>query len=118
MDFSFAPRVEELRRQVTAFMDRYVYPAEARAEQQVPASDPTQLQPAAVRVGDSYVTNGDKWFTTGAMHSAFAIVMTVSAPDAPPHRRASQIIVPADTPGFRIIRPVPVMGHTGGGGHC
>src|SRR5262249_60835240 len=33
-------------------------------------------------------------------------------------RRASQIIVPTDTPGFNLIRPVPVMGHVGGGGHC
>jgi len=46
--------------------------------------------------------------------------MAVTDPDAPPHRRATQIIVPADTPGFEIVRPVPVMGHTGRGWstHC
>ena len=44
--------------------------------------------------------------------------MVVTDPEAEPHRRASQIIVPTDTPGFNLIRPVPVMGHTGGGGHC
>jgi acyl-CoA dehydrogenase len=48
----------------------------------------------------------------------FAIVMTVTDPEAPPHMRASQIIVPTDTPGFHLIRAVSVMGHAGGGGHC
>ncbi len=224
MDFSFSPRVDELRRRVIAFMDEYIYPAEALAERQVAASgdehreppvvtdirarakreglwnffmpdrewgqglsnheyaplceimgrspigprafncmapdtgnmeilaefgtpeqharwlkpclegelrscfsmtepetagsDPTQLQTRAVRDGDDYVINGHKWFTSGAMHAGFAIVMTVTDPSAQPHRRASQIIVPAGTPGFNIVRPVPVMGHTGGGGHC
>ena len=39
-------------------------------------------------------------------------------PDAPPHQRASMIVVPTDTPGFNLIRSVSVMGHAGGGGHC
>jgi acyl-CoA dehydrogenase len=87
-------------------------------EPETAGSDPTQLQTRAVRDGDDYVINGHKWFTTGAMHAGFAIVMTVTDTAAPPHRRASQIIVPAGTPGFNVIRPVSVMGHTGGGGHC
>ena len=44
--------------------------------------------------------------------------MVVTDPDAAPHERMSQILVPIDTPGLNIIRPVSVMGHTGGGGHC
>ena len=60
----------------------------------------------------------DLWFTSGAYGSAVAIAMVVTDPDAPPHRRASMILVPTDTPGFNIVRAVPVMGHTGGGGHC
>ena len=87
-------------------------------EPDTPGSDPTQLKTRAVRQGDYYVINGHKWFTSGAIGSAFAIAMVVTDPDAEPHRRASQIIVPTDTPGFNIVRPVPVMGHTGGGGHC
>jgi acyl-CoA dehydrogenase len=87
-------------------------------EPETAGSDPTQLKTRAVRDGDYYVINGHKWFTSGALHSDFAIAMVVTDPDAPPHRRASQIIVPVDTPGFHIVRPVPVMGHTGGGGHC
>ncbi len=62
--------------------------------------------------------NGHKWFTSNAIGSAFAIAMVVTDPEAESHRRASQIIVPTDTPGFNMVRPVPVMGHTGGGGHC
>ena len=81
-------------------------------------SDPTLLRTRAVRDGDHYVINGHKWFTSGAYGSSFAIAMVVTDPDAPPHRRASMIIVPTDTPGFNLIRAVSVMGHTGGGGHC
>ncbi|MFI5398180.1 MAG: acyl-CoA dehydrogenase family protein [Candidatus Binatia bacterium] len=80
-------------------------------------SDPTLLRTRAVRDGDHYVINGHKWFSTGAYGAAFAIVMAVSDPEAPPHRRASMIIVPVDTPGVNLMRAVPVMGHTGGGGH-
>jgi len=87
-------------------------------EPETAGSDPTQLRTRAVRDGDDYVINGHKWFTTGAINAAFAIVMVVTDPDAPPHRRASQIIVPAGTPGFNIIRPISVMGHTGGDAHC
>src|SRR5438132_1573415 len=81
-------------------------------------SDPTLLRTRATRAGDDYVINGHKWFTSGAYGAAFAIAMVVTAPDAEPHLRASMIIVPTDTPGFNLIRAVPVMGHTGGGGHC
>jgi acyl-CoA dehydrogenase len=87
-------------------------------EPEVSGADPTLLRTRAVRDGDHYVIDGHKWFTTGAYGAAFAIVMTVTDPDAPPHRRATQIIVPADTPGFRLVRPVSVMGHTGGEGHA
>jgi len=87
-------------------------------EPEVAGSDPTLLQTRAVRDGDYYVINGHKWFTSGAYGAAFAIVMGVTDPDAPPHRRASMIIVPADAPGFTLVRAVSVMGHAGGGGHA
>jgi alkylation response protein AidB-like acyl-CoA dehydrogenase len=78
-------------------------------------SNPTNLGTTAVRDGDAYVLNGRKWFTSGADGAAFAIVMAVTNPEAPPHRRASQIVVPTDTPGFRIVRNVPLMGEAGDG---
>ena len=84
-----------------------------------PGSDPTTLQTRAVRDGDEWVIDGTKWFSSGAEGAAFAIVMAVTDPDAEPHRRASQIIVPAASPGIEIT-PVPVMGHRGRGWttHC
>ncbi len=87
-------------------------------EPEVSGADPTKLQTRAVVDGDEFVINGHKWFTSGGVGAAFAIVMAVTDPDAAPHQRTSQIIVPLDTPGFNLIRPVSVMGHTGGGGHC
>jgi acyl-CoA dehydrogenase len=77
-------------------------------------SNPVHLSTTAVRDGDDYVITGHKWFTTAAEGAAFAVVMAVTDPDAPkPHARASQIIVPTDTPGFRIVRNIPVMGDVG-----
>jgi len=87
-------------------------------EPEVAGSDPTLIRTRAVREGDQWVINGHKWFTSGAIGASVAIVMTVTNPDAAPHLRASMILVPIDTPGLTIVRPVPVMGHTGGGGHC
>jgi acyl-CoA dehydrogenase len=82
-------------------------------EPEVPGSDPTTLRTRAVRDGDEYVIDGHKWFSSGAEGAAFGIVMAVTDPDAEPHRRASQIIVPADTPGVEVVRAVPTMGHRG-----
>jgi len=87
-------------------------------EPAVSGADPTGLQTRAVRDGDEYVINGLKWFTSGAVGASIAIVMAATDPDAPPHARQSQILVPTDTPGFNLIRSVSVMGHAGGGGHC
>src|ERR671910_218168 len=52
--------------------------------------------------------------------SGFGIVMAVTDPEAPPHRRMSQILVPSDTPGYELVRPIPVLGHAGRGWstHC
>jgi acyl-CoA dehydrogenase len=89
-------------------------------EPEVPGSDPTTLRTRAVRDGDEWVIDGHKWFSSGAQGAAFGIVMAVTDPDAAPHSRATQIIVPADTPGVEIVRPITVMGHTGKGWstHC
>jgi alkylation response protein AidB-like acyl-CoA dehydrogenase len=89
-------------------------------EPEVSGSDPTTLRTRAVRDGDEWVIDGHKWFSSSAEGAAFAIVMAVTDPDAHPHARASQIIVPADTPGVEVVRPVPVMGHRGRGWstHC
>ena len=82
-------------------------------EVDTPGSNPVMLATTAVTEGDDYVINGHKWYTTGADGSQFCIVMAVTNPEAPPHLRASMIIVPTDTPGFNLVRNIPVMGHEG-----
>lgn len=90
----------------------------AMTEPEVAGSDPTGLRTTATRDSDEWVINGHKWFISGAIGSAFAIVMAVTDLQADAHGRASMILVPSDTPGFNIIRAVPVMGSGGVGGHC
>ncbi|OGL20118.1 MAG: acyl-CoA dehydrogenase [Candidatus Rokubacteria bacterium RIFCSPLOWO2_12_FULL_71_22] len=87
-------------------------------EPTAPGSDPTQLQTRAVRSGDGWVLTGRKWFTTGAMHASVFLVVAVSDPEAPRHRRVSLLLVPADAPGVRIGRSVPVLGHISSPGEC
>ncbi len=87
-------------------------------EPEVSGSDPTLLQARAELDGEEWVVTGHKWFTSGAMGAELAIAMVVTDPDAPPYSRASMICVPTDTPGFDLVRPISVMGHDGGPGHC
>ena len=83
-------------------------------EPNLPGSNPTWMETSADKDGDDYVINGRKWFTTAADGAAFAIVMAVTNPDAESrYKRASQIVVPTDTPGFRIERNISVMGDPG-----
>lgn len=67
-------------------------------------ADPKVFTTTAVRDGDHWVINGEKWFASNARYAAFLIVMVVTDPDAPPYQRMSQIIVPAGTPGMTIVR--------------
>jgi acyl-CoA dehydrogenase len=89
----------------------------------VAGSDPTQIQTRAVRDGDEYVISGRKWFSSNASRADFLIVMAVTDPEAPRHRRASMFIVPVDTPGVNILRDVATMEFPAGhnvlhGGHA
>ena len=84
-------------------------------EPETAGSNPVLLATTAHDDGDDFVINGQKWFTSSADGAAFAIVMAVTDPDAPPHQRASMIIVPTDTPGFELVRNVSVMGEVGHG---
>jgi acyl-CoA dehydrogenase len=78
-------------------------------------SNPVWLATTARADGGDYVLDGRKWFTSGADGAAFAIVMAVTAPGAAPHARASLFLVPTGTPGFRLVRNIPVMGDPGSG---
>lgn len=85
----------------------------AMTEPEFAGSNPVWMDTRAVREGDEYVITGHKWFTSSADGAAFTIVMAVTDPDAPAHKRASQIIVPMDAPGVVFVRNIPVMGEHG-----
>jgi acyl-CoA dehydrogenase len=84
-------------------------------EVDMPGSNPILMDTTAVKDGEDYVINGHKWYTSSADGAAFAIVMAVTDPEAAPHQQASMILVPTDTPGFNLVRNIPVMGHEGKG---
>jgi acyl-CoA dehydrogenase len=109
---------EQKQRFLKPLLDGEIRSCFSMTEPDVSSADPTELHTLAKRDGDEYVINGHKWFTSGAIGSEFAILMACTNPEAPPHARHSQILVPTSTPGFNIVRAVSVMGHAGGGGHC
>ena len=85
-----------------------------------PGSDPYAIKTRAVRDGNDWVINGHKWFTSNGRRAAFAIVMCRTEEDGGEsgvRDRMTQIIVPTNTPGFNVVRSVPVWGHEHGD-HC
>jgi alkylation response protein AidB-like acyl-CoA dehydrogenase len=84
-------------------------------EPENPGSNPTWMSTTATKDGDDYIITGSKWFSTGAEGAAFAIVMAITNPRADKYLRASQILVPAGTPGFHLVRKTSVMGERGAG---
>jgi acyl-CoA dehydrogenase len=88
-----------------------MYSAFALTEPDNAGADPTRLSTTAVADGEGWIINGRKWFISNAATADFIIVVAVSAPDAAPHRRASQFIVPAGTPGLRIVRDLATLAH-------
>ena len=82
-------------------------------EPEVASSDATNIETSIVLEGDEYVINGRKWWSSGGMdsHCKFTIVMGKTDPNAPRHQQQSMVIVPMDTEGLRIIRPLSVLGY-------
>ena len=107
-------------------LERYLRPlAEGRVRscfamtEKAAGSDPTGIATSATLDGDEWVIQGEKWFITGAMGAAFAIVVAKTDPDADDPRNAySLLMVDADNPGWKVLREIPVMGTEGPGGHC
>ncbi len=88
----------------------------AMTEPEHAGSNPVVLSTTAVRDGAQWIINGHKWFTSSADGAAFAVVMAVTdADETRRHNRASQIIVPLHTPGYKLLRNIAVMGESGGG---
>jgi acyl-CoA dehydrogenase len=85
----------------------------AMTEPGVASSDATNIETKIARDGDSYVIDGLKWWTSGAMdpRCKILIVMGKTDPSAPKHKQQSMILVPIDTPGVRVIRALTVFGY-------
>jgi acyl-CoA dehydrogenase len=82
----------------------------------VASSDATNIESSIVREGDDYIINGRKWYTTNATDPRCKIIifMGKSSPDNESrYKQQSMILVPKDTPGVRVIRPLPVFGFYG-----
>ncbi|WP_310610482.1 acyl-CoA dehydrogenase family protein [Limnohabitans sp.] len=82
-------------------------------EPAVASSDATNIQCSIVREGNEYVINGTKWWSSGAgdPRCAVYIVMGKTDPHAPKHSQQSMVVVPANTPGVKVVRPLSVFGY-------
>lgn len=95
-------------------LDGEIRSSYAMTEPDVASSDATNIQLSIVKEGDSLVLNGRKWFITGAMYerTKILIVMGKSDPDNESrHKQQTQVLVPKDTPGVEIVRPLTTLGY-------
>ena len=85
----------------------------AMTEPQVASSDATNIESSIRRDGDDYVINGRKWWISGMGEAdcALMIFMGKTDPAAPKHKQQSMILVPRDTPGITVLRPMTVLGY-------
>ena len=104
---------EHQRRWLEPLLDGRIRSAFAMTEPAVASSDATNIESRIVRDGDDYVLNGRKWWTSGAgdPRCAVYIFMGKTDPEAPPHSQQSMILVPADAPGLKVLRPLTVFGY-------
>ena len=111
---------EQTGRWLTPLLHGKIRSCFAMTEPDVASADATNIRTSIRRVGDEYVINGRKWFTTGALHPncKLCIVMGVTDESADPHNRHSMVLVPMDTPGLCIVRNVAIMHHYAPEGHC
>ena len=104
---------EQKKRWLEPLLEGEIRSCFSMTEPETSGADPTGLRTLVRRDGDDYVIDGHKWFTSSADGAAVAVVMAVTDAQAPKHQRASMILVPTSTPGFRLVRNISVMGHAG-----
>jgi acyl-CoA dehydrogenase len=97
---------------LTPLMNGEIRSAFLMTEPDVASSDATNIETSIELDGDEYVINGRKWWSSGAMdpHCKVAIVMGKTDVKAARHQQQSMVLVPMDTPGLKIIRPLSVLG--------
>ena len=113
---------EQQERWLRPLLDGEIRSAFCMTEPAVASSDASNIATTITPDGDSYVINGHKWWSSGALSSdcKILIVMGVTGEAADGHGRHSMILVPRDTPGVRVGRGLSVFGYTDGphGGHA
>jgi acyl-CoA dehydrogenase len=112
---------EHKKRWAEPLLDGKIRSAFAMTEPAVASSDATNIEARIERQGDEYVINGRKWWISGAgdPRCAIYIFMGKTDPTAPRHSQQSMILVPADTKGITVVRPLPVFGYDDAPhGHC
>ena len=104
---------EQRERWLEPLLDARIRSAFCMTEPDVASSDATNIATRIRRDGDDYVITGRKWWSTGAMNpdAALLIVMGKTDPEAARHRQQSMVLVPRDTPGVRVVRPLTVFGY-------
>jgi acyl-CoA dehydrogenase len=104
---------EQKKQWLEPLMDGQIRSAFAMTEPAVASSDATNIRSQIVRDGDHYVINGRKWWTSGAPdhRCKIMIFMGHTNPEAETHKRQSMVLVPMDTPGVKMLRPLHVLGY-------
>lgn len=104
---------EQQERWLRPLMNAEISSSFLMTEPAVASSDATNIETSIVRDGDEYVINGRKWYSSGVLADKceLMIVMGKTDPNAPRHQQQSQILVPKNTPGVKIVRPLTVYGY-------
>ncbi|MBR7832715.1 acyl-CoA dehydrogenase family protein [Actinospica durhamensis] len=104
---------EQKEQWLRPLLDGEIRSAFCMTEPDVASSDATNIETRIRREGGDYVLDGRKWYASGAMNpnARILIVMGKTDPDAPRHRQQSMILVPRETPGVEIVRPMHVFGY-------
>jgi len=100
------------KRWLEPLMEGKIRSAFLMTEPQVASSDATNIETSIVRDGDHYVINGRKWWSSGAMHPRCEVFITMGKtdPEAARHIQQAMVLIPADTPGVTVLRPLEVFG--------